>query len=345
MSGGLRLAALAMALLLGAPAGVGAQVPASGSLPPALQGGPRRAVEGVPLRVSVHPSPAAIGARLAYRGAAVVDRRVRVDVVRPRSGGAFTWSEARIRRVPFAQQGSSQWGLRDSVVFEATLQVFDTGLVAVPGPEVRFQGVSWSTRALRTRLPTAHVLIQSTLNAADTAARFRPLRGPLAAPWWERISWSRVAAGVLALAALLLFVRMLRRRKPAAAPVRPVAAAPRPRRDAAGEALAALAALRREQLPEHGRFDQHAFELTRILRRYLEATFVAPRPGDTSPELIERMRQSRHAEEQLTRLAGLLGVWDRLKFARASSSVSESRASESAVEDLIERTRGAGRVT
>jgi len=328
-------------VLFGAPAV--AQPPAPGSLPPALQGGPRRAVQGVPLQVSVRPSPAPIGARLHYRAAAVVDRDVRVDVVRPRSGGAFTWSGARIRRVPFAQQGASQWGGRDSLVFEASLQVFDTGLVAVPGPEVRLEGVSWSTRRLTTRFPTAHVIVHATLTAADTAARFRPVRGPLAAPWWERVSWSRVAAGVIALIALLLFIRMLRRRKPAAAPVRPVTAAPRARRDAATEALEALAALRRQRLPEHGRFDQHAFELTRLLRRYLEATFVAPRPGDTSTELIERLRQGRHAEEQLTRLAGLLGVWDRLKFARASSSVSESRASESAVEDLIERTRNAGR--
>lgn len=313
-------------------------------MPKALDAGPRRHVDGVPVHVSVGPSPAAIGSRLRYRGAAVVDRAVRVDYVKPRSGGAFTWSDPSIRRVPFAKQGSSQRGQRDSVLFEATLQVFDTGLVAIPGPGLRLDGVSWSARALVTRLPTAHVLILPTLTAADSAAQFRPVRGPLAAPWWERISWTRVFAGVVALVALLLFIRMLRRRKPVMTPGRQVATAPRPRRDAANEALEALTALRREQLPEKGRYDQHAFELTRILRRYLEATFVAPRPGDTSAELVERLRQSRHAEDQLTRLAGLLGVWDRLKFARASSSVSESRASEAAIEDLIERTRSAGRV-
>lgn len=311
-------------------------------VPDGLRGGPRRLTEGVPLHVTVRPSPAAIGERLAYRGAAVVERGVRVDFVRPRSGGAFTWSGMHIRRVPFASQGAAQWGSRDSVVFEATLQVFETGAIAIPGPEMRLEGVSWSTRAVHTRLPSARVLIQPVLAASDSAARFRPLRGPLAAPWWERVDWLRIAAGLIALTALLLFVRMLRGRKPKPAAA-PLVVAPRASRDAATEALAALAALRARRLPEAGRFDEHAFELTRILRRYLEATFVAPRPGDTSGELIERMRGAAAAEDQVARLAGLLAVWDRLKFARATSSVSEAHAGEAALEDVVQRTRTPGR--
>ena len=314
-------------------------------LPPALANGSRASREGVPLHVSVRPSPASVGQKLAYRGAAVVEPGVRVHYVRPKSGGSFTWSDMRIRRVPFASQGADQWEGRDSVVFEASLQVFDTGAIAIPGPQLRLDGVSWNTRPFMTRLPTASVIILSTITAADSAAGFRGLRGPLTAPWWERISWSRIAAGLLALAALLLFVRILRRRRPVPVASRPRPTAARTRRDAATEALDALAALRLEQWPEKGRYDQHAFELTRILRRYLEATFIVPRPGDTSEELVERLRQSRNAEDQVARLAGLLGVWDRLKFARAASSLPEAHASESAVEDVVERTRGAGRAT
>lgn len=331
------LAALAMSSAI-------ASAQTSPPLPKALANGSRASREAVPLHVSIRPSPASVGQKLAYRGAAVVEPGVRVHYVRPRSGGSFTWSDMSIRRVPFASQGASQWAGRDSVVFEASLQVFDTGAVAIPGPQVRLEGVSWSTRPFTTRLPTAHVLILSSLTAADSAAEFLGLRGPLSAPWWERISWSRILAGVLAVVALLLFIRILRRRKPAPVVARSRAAAPRARRDAATEALEALAALRSDRWPEKGRFDQHAFELTRILRRYLEATFVVPRPGDTTEELVERLRQSRHAEDQVARLAGLLGVWDRLKFARAASSVPEAHASESAVEDVIQRTRGTGRV-
>ena len=337
-----RRIALALAAVVLTSWGASAQT--GPPLPRALANGSRASREGVPLHVSVRPSPASVGQKLAYRGAAVVERGVRVHYVRPESGGSFTWSDMAIRRLPFANQGASQWAGRDSVVFEASLQVFDTGAVSIPGPQLRLEGVSWSSRPFTTRLPTAHVLILSGLTAADTAAGFRGLRGPLTAPWWERVSWSRILAGVLALAALLLFVRILRRRRPGAAPVRAPASVPRARRDAATEALEALAALRSEGWPEKGRFDQHAFELTRILRRYLEATFVVPRPGDTSEELVERLRQSRHAEDQVARLAGLLGVWDRLKFARAASSVPEAKASESAVEDVVQRTRGTGRV-
>jgi len=99
----------------------------------------------------------------------------------------------------------------------------------------------------------------------------------------------------------------------------------------------ALAKLREERLPEQGRFDAHALALTRILRRYLEARLGTPRPGDTSTELLQRLRASRLASDDVQRLEGLLGLWDRVKFARAPLDVPEAQRCETAVESLVRR--------
>ena len=97
-------------------------------------------------------------------------------------------------------------------------------------------------------------------------------------------------------------------------------------------ALEALEALRRLRLPEQGRFAGHAFELTRILRRFLEATQGTPRPGDSTPELVVHLGATQLAPAERKRVAELLAAWDRVKFACAASSPEEARSAEYAVE-------------
>src|SRR6185436_17658428 len=84
-------------------------------------------------------------------------------------------------------------------------------------------------------------------------------------------------------------------------------------------------------------FGEHALALTAILRRFLEATVTTPRPGDTSIELLERLRASRLHADELVRLEGLLGLWDRVKFARAPLTETEARGCEQAVEAYVRR--------
>jgi hypothetical protein len=137
---------------------------------------------------------------------------------------------------------------------------------------------------------------------------------------------------VLGLAAAVLLVWRLRRRKVKAEPMQAPA-----RKHPAAEALDALAALRGLRLPEHGRFAEHAFHLTRILRRLLEATEATPRPGDSTPELLGHLEAARLEPADLRRLGELLAAWDRVKFARAASSLEEAGRAEAAVEDLVRR--------
>ena len=314
---------------------------------PAALVGPNR-VSGArmprfPTRVTVSPSPARLGQRLAYHAHILVEQGWRVRFDRPQQGGEFSWGEARTGRTSvFAPRNwALAYGAVDSVWMEVPLQVFATGALSIPGPAIEMVPNTGASGRIVRRLPTAYLVVLPTITAADSNARLRALHGPLPAPWWERVPWPLVAAGALVVAALAGLVALLRRRKPVAAPV-PAASRPQPVRDPGVEALAELARLRALRLPEAGRFADHAFALSRILHRYLEAVVGTPRPGDTSGELVSRLRQSRLSNEDVNRLEGLLGLWDRVKFARAPLGVEEAVRCEAAVESLVRREmRGA----
>src|SRR5262249_39607109 len=64
---------------------------------------------------------------------------------------------------------------------------------------------------------------------------------------------------------------------------------------------------------------------------------TTPRPGDTSGELMERLKASRLPPDDLERLEGLLGLWDRVKFARWPLTEAEAQRCEEAVEAYVRR--------
>lgn len=283
------------------------------------------AADATALRARITPGTAQVGQRLRYEGVVRVPAGTQVRYERPVGDAGATWSSIRVGRVP------GRGGELDSVWFSADLQLFDLGRVSVPGVGVRLSPAPDGVGQGRVRLPVVVVQVVTSLTPADSNADLRALHGPIGAPWWERIPWTWILAGIALAAAVFAIVRRLRRRR-ASPVVAPPAAPSRTRVDPAAEALRALAVLRARELPAQERFADHALELTAILRRFLEATVMTPRPGDTSAELIERLRVSRVAPEDLERLEGLLALWDRVKFARAPFTLAGAQRAEEAVE-------------
>jgi hypothetical protein len=291
------------------------------------------------MRVTVSPWPAKVGQAIHYRAVIRATHLQKVQFQPPQTGGDLSWSEVRAGRKQPAWWKQSAYEARDSVWMEARLQVFTTGLVSVPGPLAKLESSPGGTQAGLIRLPTAQVLIAPSVTAADSNQSLRALHGPLGAPWWERVPLALIVAGVALLLTWVLVLRKLgrRRRKPVRRVVAPAPAPLRPRIDPAAEALRALFTLRAKKLPAQQRFGEHALELTAILRRFLEATVATPLPGDTSGELLERLRASRLDKADLERLEGLLGLWDRVKFARAPLTETEAVRGEESVEAYVRR--------
>lgn len=329
------LAALALA------AGTALAAPGARSLPvvPVRTGGIPS--EGNACQASLRPGIARIGQMVLYRGRVLIARGAELRWQLPAGGGAFEWGSPRIRRIP-AYSGSRNRArealFADTLQVEIPLQAFTPGMLTVPGLgfEVReANGSRWSGQ-----LPMVRLAVAPVVGPDDTSASLRPLRGPLAAPWWERVPWSIVGLAALALMVVGFIVwRMRRSGAPAVEGVRA-----QPVKDPATMALEALVALRGLRLPEQGRYAGHAFELTRILRRFLEATQDAARPGDSTPELVVHLGAARLTPAERQNVAELLATWDRVKFARAASSPVEARWAEDAVEGLVRRRlAGAGR--
>jgi hypothetical protein len=291
-------------------------------------------------RAQASPSTVKVGERVAYRAILTGGGPARVRVFAPVTAGDLTWGGARGRHRradgTLAPVGAQGWydvvGPRDSIVVDVPLQVFRPGRVDVPGLRVQIDGGGGPHDS---RFPTLTLLVAPVIAADDSTADLRPVRGPLPAPWWERVPWRWVAVAALALAVMIALVVLWRRRRRVTVPA--TATRPARRRDPLADGLAALAALRARGLPAEGRFGEHAFELTRILRTFLEGVVGATRPGDTSPELVGHLEEGRLARPDLERLAGLLSRWDRVKFARAATTAAEAAQAEEAVESMMRR--------
>jgi hypothetical protein len=319
-------AALALALAVGPPRPAGAV-----ALPPA----DAARAAGYVCQAGLTPSLARLGAPVVYRGRVEIPPRTDLRWEPPRSDGALEWGAPRARRLTQFEGNMGRARERDlgaTMEIEVPLQVFAVGYVSVPGLGFQVRGPDGAWR--RGRLPVVRLGVIPSVAPQDTSARLRPLRGPLGAPWWETVPWRVVGGVALGAAAALLIARRLRRKRR-----RPAGTAPAPRAARAPDAAAleALAELRARRLPEAGRFAEHAFELTAILRRFLEASGEPVRPGDSTPELVAHLEAAALAPEELTRLSGLLAAWDRVKFARAASDADEAHRAEAAVEGWVRR--------
>jgi len=273
-------------------------------------------------RAGVSPSRAGLGEAVTYRGRIPVASGVVWQWVEPKDSDDLSWSAV----VPSRVNGLD--GAPDTMVIRATVQAFRLGTVVIPGLEMRRRGDGAPPTL---HLPTVRLEVTAMAGASDSSADLRPARGPFAAPWWERVPWRWVLLALALVALAVWLVRRFRRR-------RVEAPEPVPAFDPVAAALAQLAALRDLDLPGRGRFAEHAFHLSHIARRYLEATIGVVRPGHSTPELVARLDGTPLAHDDVAAIGGLLRVWDRLKFARAAATADEARRAEDAVESLVRRS-------
>jgi hypothetical protein len=305
----------------------------------AEQDAPPVADPSLEARVVLHPGATELGRVVTYRAGLSATARGYVRLLPVHTEGAFSWGTPRVylrgpgkrtlERDPYTRH---RFPDLDTMGIEVPLQVFALGQTEVPGLALEIdQGQGQRI----VQLPPVTVFIAPVLTAADSAADFRGLHGPLSAPWWERVPWLWVGLAALLGLAITAWRFARRRRRPVAAPVAPAPIVMRG--DPLAEALAALAELRALGLPEQGRFAEHAFRLGQILRRYLEVIVGVVQPGDTTPELVHHLEDAGVEPEEVAPLSRLLRSWDQVKFAREPYTLDEAQRAERAVETHLRR--------
>ncbi len=205
------------------------------------------------------------------------------------------------------------------------LAAFVPGETRVPGPAFAYEAPDGTKAVLRA--PDVALTVSSRLPEGQDAEQLapkpvRPVRVPSRSPWF----WASIAAGILALAGLVLW--LAKRRKRTGAPAEASAPPPLPP-DA--ELEAALAALSARSASLDGDPRPFYSDLTHAAKRFLERHLGEPVLEWTTFETIRRLRELGAEPPREAALPELLAGADRVKFGRAGSSREEAeRALEGA---------------
>lgn len=251
-----------------------------------------------------------------------IGEQVRLRLTAPADGRAVQWpvigdtltSRIEVIRSAGPDTAAAEGSGERRSTLELTLTAFDTGYWAIPPLRFRIGGTEAETEPLLLHVQGVDI---------DASGAPRPLKPLIEAPfsplWWarEHAAWLAGGAAIVALAALILF---LRKRKPAPKQhEEPEAVLPLHE-----QVLAQLQALDRERLWQMGEHKAYQSRLTDILRGYIEQRYQVPALERTTDELLHELRVSPMGIEHQTLLANLLRAADLVKFAKAVPTPQEN---------------------
>lgn len=274
-------------------------------------------------RVSAAPDTAAIGQtiRVVYEVRTPRDAQVQFPP-QPADDSTWTWRHWKVEKPIDTPQG-----VRHRVTAEAL--AFRTGALGLPTPAFRARPAGG--RVANGRFPQLMLTVRSVLPEGNPPD-IKDLKPVFPSPWWATFPWWIVAV-VLALVALVVF--LLRRRKKPVAVVKREERVAVPAVPAHVEALAALEALVRENLPARNLWKEHQTRLAAIVRRFLERRFASPEPGYTTRELLLHLAWRGISPGDVDRLRALLRIADLTKFARGELTPDVARQQEQEARSLI----------
>ncbi len=267
-----------------------------------------------PASVQVHATPdkARIGDPFTVEVVITHPKDERIDLRPPGDTGDFDVSEPERSRIDGKDSSTT--------TFKLPMSAFKLG--AQKTPELTFDVVQGDQTGSFTA-PGTDVEVVSTLpaDADEKGASLFDVRPPKEVP----IRTRRLLYALAALLALALGIwalrKWLKRPKPALlAPPKPVL--PLPQRT-----LAALDALREEQLPGKGRTQEFYFRLSEILRGYLGEKYGFEALESTSSELLDSIRRLHTPGLQVKELTDFALRSDMAKFAKVLPTPDECKGS------------------
>jgi len=161
----------------------------------------------------------------------------------------------------------------------------------------------------------------------------RDIKGPVTLPFEVELWMVLLLVTLLIVGAALFFLWLRKRKKEEVAIAPPLILADL-------EALKALDYLEEQKLPEAGKGQDFFFQLSAILRRYLERRFGVRATEQTSEEFLTQLAESDFlTEEQKKPLRSFMENADLVKFAKQDAGPKECREGDKFARQLIQETK------
>lgn len=296
-----------------------------------------------PVRVAITADPiqVSVGEKVQLTIDVVAEEGVSVQMpVIEQALGEFS---VRQRNTPpdVPEQGKRHW--KHTYI----LDTFATGEIEIPSLEVNYTDRTQKTIDERGEaieaviaLDPIAVTVTSVLAENTTESDFRDIREAIDVPTpsdFDRRPFVRAAAIALLVlvgTAGLLFLWRVTNRMQRPATERIAHIPPHV------QAMLALDELEEKQWIEQSKFHEYYFELSAIVRRYIEGRFGLMAPERTTDEFLrEAQRDTRLTESQRDLLITFLRTADMVKFARFEPSADDARDALSAARNFVIETQ------
>lgn len=227
--------------------------------------------------------------------------------------------------------GSSESGILSRTRSQwYVLDTYETGTFTIPQVTVQYRekgSEEWHDIVV----DEIKVEVRSLLGDADNRAVIRDIRGPraLTGPLYLYI----VLAVIIVAAVAALVILYIKKRKKADEMIPP----PRPAHEIAYEALTAL---KNRDLTGSGKVKEYYFELSDIVRRYLENRFSLKAPEMTTEEFLSHLRETDQLRpDHKGFLREFLSSCDLVKFAKYLPGKKEIESSFESATRLVDQTK------
>jgi hypothetical protein len=228
--------------------------------------------------------------------------------------------------------GSSKGGFfgKKTLTQWYVLDIYETGKFTIPAAIIKYRGSDKEQWKEVLSAPLT-VEVRSVLDKDIEKADIRDIRGPESIYNLTYIYIVLAIIGVIII--IVLIVRLLKKRRKQQETITP----PRPAHEVAYEALKEL--MGRDYL-KTGRVREYYFELSNIVRHYIEDRFQLKAPEMTTEEFLATLKYSGVLNsEQKGDLKDFLSHCDMVKFARYLPDEKEIELSNDSARTLIDRTK------
>ena len=275
------------------------------------------------VKVEVNKNPVSIGDRIKYIIEVKSPREIEVKFP------SFAENLADFTIRDFGSSEGGFWGSRTLTQWYI-LDTFETGTFTIPGITIQFRDKKIN-KWKETVSEEITIEVKSLLSETAENAEIRDIEPPLnlSNPAYLYILAALIAVIIIA----IIIIMVLKKKK---APKNTVIPLP-PAHETAFEALSDL--MNKDYL-KTGKIREYYFELSDIVRHYLENRFQLKAPEMTTDEFLSNLKSTKvMRSEHKSLLRDFLSHCDMVKFARYKPEEDEIESSYESAQNLVEQTK------